>query len=233
MWMKDWETVRQRNYYLWCLKSPERTIIVDAGVSPQQAAQRNLANYVNPAEVLEGIDVDAGAVDQVIMTHLHWDHADGLAVFPAADVHVQKSERDFWLYDEMACRPPFTFFMSDAARATCRAIDEAGRMIAVDGDQSILPGIECLLAPGHSVGLQAVAVDTTKGTAILGSDCGHIFRNYQEGWPSNLVIDMVGWVRSVEKLKSHVSDPALLFPGHDPLMTENYPQVAPGITRLA
>ena len=105
-------------------------------------------------------------------------------------------------------------------------------MILVDGDQQILPGIDCLLASGHSVALQAVAVNTGQGTAVLGSDCAHLFRNYQEEWPSALIIDMVAWVNSLDKLKNRASVPELLFPGHDPLMSTNYHEVAPGITRL-
>lgn len=232
MWMKDWETVCERNYYFWCLKSSEQTILVDAGISPRLAHERNVVNYVNPVQILEGIDVHAEAVEHVILTHLHWDHVDGLNLIPHARMYVQKAERDFWLYDAMAKQPPFNFFLNESTRTACKAIEDAGRMILLEGDQEILPGIECLLAPGHSVALQAVAVNTSKGYAILGSDCAHFFRNYDEDWPSALIIDMIAWVHSLKKLKSRVSSPELLFPGHDPLMSEKYPQVAPGITRL-
>ena len=95
MWMKDWEKISERNYYFWCLKSPENTILVDAGVSPQLANERDLTGYVSPALVLEGIDVKAEEVEHVILTHLHWDHVDGLDLFPNAKVHVQKAECDF------------------------------------------------------------------------------------------------------------------------------------------
>ena len=232
MWMKDWETVCERNYYFWCLKSPDRTILVDAGVSPQLARDRTLPDYVSPARILEGIDVDFNEISHVILTHLHWDHVDGITLFPNAKTYVQRAEHDFWLYDEMALRSPFTFFLNEHTRNTLKVCEGDGRMILIDGDQQILPGIECLLAPGHSVALQAVAVNTHLGTAILGSDCAHLFRNYEEEWPSALIIDMVAWVRSLDKLKNRASLPELLFPGHDPLMTIKYNEVVPGITRL-
>lgn len=232
MWMKDWEKISERNYYLWCLKSPENTILVDAGVSPKLAHERNLSGYVSPAQLLEGIGVIAEEVEHVILTHLHWDHVDGLDLFPNAQVHVQKAERDFWLHDKTADSPPFTFFLNDKTRSVCKSIEASGRMRLVDGDHQILPGIECLLAPGHSIALQAIAVNTVKGLAILGSDCAHLFKNYRENWPSTLIIDMVAWVHSIEKLKSRVSSPELLFPGHDPLMSSNYPEIVQGVTRL-
>lgn len=232
MWMKDWEEVCERNYYFWCLKSSDHTILVDAGVSPELAGERTLAGYVDPGRILAGIEVYPEDVKHVILTHLHWDHVDGITQFPQAKIYAQRAERDFWLYGDLALRTPFTFFLSEQIRNKLTRADDEGRLTVIDGDQEILPGIKCLLAPGHSIALQAVAVNTHKGVAILGSDCAHLFRNYEEEWPSPLIIDMVAWVHSLEKLKRSAALPELLFPGHDPLMTSNYEEVAPGITRL-
>jgi hypothetical protein len=77
-----------------------------------------------------------------------------------------------------------------------------------------------------------VAVNTAKGTAIVGSDCAHIFRNYEEEIPSTFITDMVAWMKTYDKLKSKVSSINLLFPGHDLKMATHYPKVAEGITRL-
>jgi len=77
-----------------------------------------------------------------------------------------------------------------------------------------------------------VAVNTAKGTAILGSDCAHIFRNYREDWPSSIIVDLVGWMKTYDKLRAKASSIDLLFPGHDPIMSQDYPKVAEGVTRL-
>jgi glyoxylase-like metal-dependent hydrolase (beta-lactamase superfamily II) len=120
----------------------------------------------------------------------------------------------------------------EAFKAYLSSFQGTDRLVLVEGDREVLPGITCLLAPGHSVALQAVAVNTEKGTAILGSDCAHTFRNYREDWPSSVIIDLVGWMKSFDKLRARVSSPDLLFPGHDILMSEQYPEVAKDITRL-
>lgn len=232
MWMKDWNEVVERNYYLWCLKGPETTIIVDTGVSPQMARERKLAGYVTPSEVLKRIDVEADKVQHVIMTHIHWDHAGGLSLFPNARVYIQEDEYQFWMKDPIAKRPPFGLYWDEMLKTDIETIDKEGRLTLINGDHKILPGIECLLAPGHSIALQAVAVNTAKGTAILGSDCAHVFKNYQQDWPSALIVDMVAWMRSYDKLKSKVSSLELLFPGHDPLMSQNYPEIEKGVTQL-
>ena len=232
MWMKDWDEVVERNYYLWCLKGPETTVIVDTGVSPKMARERNLAGYVAPTEMLKRIDVEADAVQHVIVTHIHWDHAGGLSLFPNARVYIQEDEYQFWMKDPIAKRPPLALYFDEMLKPDIETIDKEGRLTLINGDHTILPGIECLLAPGHSIALQAVAVNTAKGTAILGSDCAHVFKNYQQDWPSALIVDMVAWIRSYDKLKSKVSSLELLFPGHDPLMSQNYPEIEKGVTQL-
>lgn len=232
MWLKDWDKVVERSYYFWCLKGRQETVVVDSGVAPALAAEKGIPAYVNPVELLAQIDVRADEVKHLVLTHIHWDHAGGLNLFPQARVHVQKDELNFWLNDPLSGRPPFSFFSHDSVSADLRALDKAGRLILTQGDREILPGIECLLAPGHSRALQAVAVDTDEGTAILGSDAAHIFRNYQEDWPSALCVDLAAWMQTYDKLRAKVASPELLFPGHDPAMTDNYTRVAPGVTRL-
>ncbi len=75
MWMQDWDAVIERNYYLWCIKGPHTSIVVDTGISPAMARQRNLPGYVSPTELLPRIGIDADRVEHVIVTHIHWDHA--------------------------------------------------------------------------------------------------------------------------------------------------------------
>ncbi|MBT8361465.1 MAG: N-acyl homoserine lactonase family protein [Desulfobacterales bacterium] len=232
MWMKDWDQTVERNYYFWVIRNSSTTIIVDAGVSPEIAKQRGLNNYISPQEALKTIDIDAKSVKHVILTHIHWDHAGGIGLFPNATVYVQNQEYKFWMKDSIARSSAFSFFWDDVLPAELESIETSGRLKLIDGDRHINSGVECLLAPGHSVALQAVAVNTPQGTAVIGSDCGHFFANYKQEWPSSLIVDLPGWISSFQKLRAKVSSAELLFPGHDPLMSKNYPEIAEGITKL-
>jgi len=170
----------------------------------------------------------------VIVTHLHWDHAAGVSLFPNATFYIQEEEFRFWTEDPISRRPPFSnpFVSDDSYKVYLSNLKWSDRLVLLRGDQEILPGVECILAPGHTPALQAVAVSTEKGTAILGSDCAHTFENYEEDWPSCLIFDLRAWMETYDKLRSKASSPDLLFPGHDPLMTTNYPTVAKDVTRL-
>jgi glyoxylase-like metal-dependent hydrolase (beta-lactamase superfamily II) len=154
-------------------------------------------------------------------------------LFPNATFYIQEEEFRFWLKDPIAKRPPFQFVSDDSSQAYLSSLEDTERLVLLKGDQEIFPGIECVLAPGHTVALQAVAVNTAKGTAILGSDCAHTFRNYREDWPSALIFDLAAWMRSYDRLRAKASSLEMLFPGHDALLAENYPEVARGITKLA
>jgi glyoxylase-like metal-dependent hydrolase (beta-lactamase superfamily II) len=232
MWYRDWDKVENINYYIWCIKGAGETVIVDTGVTPQMAKDRELNQYVNPVEVLARININVDEVRHVVVTHMHWDHAGGVSLFPRATFYVQENEYRFWLQSPLAGRPPFKQVIDAAANTYLAALENTDRLVLLKGDQQMLPGIECLLSPGHTVALQTVAVNTDRGTAIIGSDCAHVFRNYTEDWPSCLIVDLVGWMITYDKLREKVSSPDLLFPGHDRRLLENYPKVAKDVSRL-
>ena len=232
MWFKEWERIEERNYYFWCIKGENDTVIVDTGISPELAKQKGLKGYVSPEKVLSRININAEEVQHVVITHIHWDHASGASLFPNAQFYIQEQEYLFWMKDPIASRPPFLHVASVESKSYLASLEGSAQLILLNGDQQILPGIECLLAPGHTVALQAVAVNTGKGTAILGSDCAHIFRNYREDWPSAIIMDMVAWMKTTDKLKARVTSLDLLFPGHDVAMARQYPEVAKDVTRL-
>jgi hypothetical protein len=53
-----------------------------------------------------------------------------------------------------------------------------------------------------------------------------------EDRPSSLIMDLTSWMRTFERVRAAASSRDLLFPGHDRLLLENYPEVAKDITRL-
>ena len=232
LWNTEWEKKIERNYYIWVVRGNGETLIVDCGVAPPLAKERQISGYINPIEVLARLGVDASKVKRVVITHANWDHLNGIELFSNATFYIQEKEFNFWIKDPISKKPPFLKLSDPAGNASLAKLEGTERLVLIKGDQVIFPGIELLFAPGHTPGLQVVAVNTAKGTTIVGSDCAHIFRNYEEEIPSCFIIDMVAWMKTYDKLKSKVSSPDLLFPGHDIKMFTQYPKVAEDITRL-
>lgn len=229
----DWDKRIERNCYIWVVQGEEKTVVIDCGVRPARAEQRNLRGYVSPAEVLRRIGIDVACVEHLVITHIHRDHVGGIELFPRAKVYVQRKEFDFWTMDPIAMRPSFARESDPVAVQALGALRGSERLILVDGDREILPGIKLLLTPGHTPALQSVAVATAKGLAVLTSDCAHIHRTFEMDMPSSMICDLPEWMRSLTKLRKIVDGNLdMLFPGHDVAMRLNYPEVAEDVTKL-
>ncbi len=237
LWMEGWDQDIERNYYFWavCSKTGDTTL-VDTGAGPTEAARRQLRNYVNPLDVLARLGVNPEQVSKVIITHIHFDHVGGMEVFPRAfpkaRFYVQKKEFDFWMKNPLSKKKPFQTMTDFVANQALAELQGSKQLVLVDGDCSIAPGMELLLVPGHTVGLQAVMVQTNRGRLILASDCAHIHRSFRDDIPSCLITDMLAWLESYEKLRAQTSLD-LIFPGHDVMMLRDFPKVAEDVTRLA
>jgi glyoxylase-like metal-dependent hydrolase (beta-lactamase superfamily II) len=231
-WFQDMDKFDQINYYIFAIRGGDETVVVDCGVDPDLAKERNLAPYVSPVEVLKRIDIDAQKVKHVVVTHIHFDHISGIKLFPRAKIYVQEKEFNFWMKNPIAQRAPFRQVTDPGANRYLAKLEGKKRLQLIRGDKKILPGIALLLAPGHTVGLQAVAVNTAKGMAIIGSDLAHTFSSYRTDIPSAIITDMIVWMKSFDKIRAKASSPDLLFPGHDLALLENYPKVAEDVVRL-
>ena len=77
LWLGDFERTDDVYYYIWLIRSKDEAIVVDAGVAPALAAERELTGYTSPADVLARTGIEASKIKHVILTHLHWDHMDG------------------------------------------------------------------------------------------------------------------------------------------------------------
>ncbi|MEZ5799857.1 MAG: MBL fold metallo-hydrolase [Nitratireductor sp.] len=80
------------DYFIWLIRNDERTILVDTGYDAKEAAQRDRPILVEPSAALADIGVAPDSIDSIIVTHLHYDHAGGLAQFPQARLHLQEAE---------------------------------------------------------------------------------------------------------------------------------------------
>jgi glyoxylase-like metal-dependent hydrolase (beta-lactamase superfamily II) len=95
----DRDKTIERNYCIWVVRNADRKGIVDCGVRPAVATQREIHGNVGSAGVLRRIGIDAAQVEHLIITHIHQDHAGAVELFPRAHVYLQRKECDFWVSD--------------------------------------------------------------------------------------------------------------------------------------
>jgi glyoxylase-like metal-dependent hydrolase (beta-lactamase superfamily II) len=233
LWQRDWDKTRAGNFYLWCIRNEDQIIVVDTGTSPELAEQKKLPNYVSPVRLLADLGIKAREIQHVVLSHLHWDHAGGIGLFPNATYYLHHKEYAFWARDKITLTPSFQWLCDQASIRYLKKAEEQRKLVLIKKERQILPGVRTILAPGHSPGLMAVAVNTLKGTAVIGSDAAYIMDNYQDKWPGDVIFNLADTIKSLEKLQKKASAPGLLYPGHDTNLADDYPKVAENITRLA
>lgn len=211
------------DYYVWAIRGAGRVVVVDTGFGPEAAARRGRQLLHEPAALLARAGIAAETVADVVLTHLHYDHAGGLGAFPAATFHLQDDEMAYATGRSMchAClRAPFD--LPDVLAAV--RLVYGGRMRFHRGTATLAPGITLHRVGGHSGGLQVVRVETARGPLVLASDAFHFAENCERGAPFPIVWhvgEMLEGFRICEELAEGRED--LLIPGHDPMVRRRWP----------
>ena len=213
------------DFNLWIVRNAHRTLLVDTGFGPRTAAERHRPLDMDPIEALTTIGVDPKTIDDVILTHLHYDHAGNLDRFGRARFHVQDSEAAFATGRCMChahIRMPYD--VEDVVTFVRHTFGERVRFH--DGESHPFPGISLHHLPGHSRGLQAVRVATCRGPVLLASDASHAYANFLAHSPFALTIDAAETLASYEAMMRLGGSVEHIIPGHDPLVRDFYPQIS-------
>jgi len=211
------------DFFVWLLKSQDRTVLVDTGFNEATALQRKRELLRNPVDALTGLGVDPAQVSDVIITHLHYDHAGNLDRLPNAKFHIQDAEVEYATGRCMCFEPMrHAYNVEDVVTLVRRVYED--RVVFHDGDAVIAPGIELIRIGGHTKGLQSVRVNTQRGWVVLASDASHYYENMQNHRPFPIVFNVLEMLSGYARLESAAQSPQHIIPGHDPLVMQRYPQ---------
>ena len=75
------------DFFIWVIRNANRTILLDTGFDRAEAQKRGRMLDLEPLEALNRIGIAADKIETVILSHLHYDHAGTLNLFPAARFH--------------------------------------------------------------------------------------------------------------------------------------------------
>lgn len=210
------------DYFVWLIRGQGRDIVVDTGFNAAVAAKRGRQITLPVEQGLRRMGVDPGAVKDVVITHLHYDHVGNFELFPQAMFHLQDLEMQYATGRYMTVEGMRHAFEVDDVVGMVRRV-YAGRVQFHDGDGELAPGVTLHHVGGHTMGMQIVRVATRRGSVVLASDASHFYANMELQRPYPIVYNLGDMVDGWRKAHDLADSPAHVIPGHDPLVLERYP----------
>src|SRR3979411_934593 len=225
-------TAPDLDYFVWLIRGHGREILVDTGFNAEEAKLRNRKLTLNPVDALARFGVNADDIKDVVVTHLHYDHAGNLDRFPNARFHLQDREMSYATGRCMcfgALRHPFSI-----EHVTLMVRHVYGERVTFhSGEGEVAPDVTLHRVGGHSDGLQVVRVETARGPVVLASGASHYYGNMQRKNPFPILYNlgdmMAGWGTG-KPLAGH-ADAAI--PEPDPFVSEIYPRASDKVDAFA
>ncbi|MBM3406392.1 MAG: N-acyl homoserine lactonase family protein [Betaproteobacteria bacterium] len=220
------------DYFVWAIRGNGRTWVVDTGFSAEVARQRGREFIRCPGQGLSLLGIDPESVGDVIISHMHYDHAGNAQLFKRARYHLQDREMQFATGRCMCFKPMrFPFDVNDVKAMVDRVFED--RVCFHDGDEEIAPGLTLHRVGGHTMGLQVVRVHTRRGWVVLASDASHFYANIETDRPFPLIYNQADMHEAYRRVYSLASSPAHVIPGHDPLVMKRYPAPSEALRGVA
>ncbi|MEX0696991.1 MAG: N-acyl homoserine lactonase family protein [Dongiaceae bacterium] len=212
------------DFYVWAIRGAGRTIVLDTGFDEASGRRRDRELIRSPIAALAGIGVDAAKVEDVVLSHLHWDHAGHWAEFPKARFHVQEAEMSYCtgrcMCHELLRR---TYDVEQVTTAVRHVF--ADRIAFHNGSREIAPGVSVHLVGGHSSGMQIVRVPTARGWVVLASDATHFWHNIRKRSPFVVLHNLEKVLDGYDLCEALADGPDHIIPGHDPEVLRRFPNV--------
>ena len=208
---------------------PKGRVLFDSGMHPDVAtdpagrlglaATLFEADY-RPDEDVRGrlatLDVDAGRVDYLVNSHLHFDHAGGNASVPNARLVVQRREWEAGQDPDLRAKNYFD----------PRDYDLGHDLLLVDGTHDLFGdgSVVCVPTQGHTPGHQSLRVRLAGGDVVLAGDACYLRQTLEELRLPSVVYDEAQMLASLHRLRALKADDARIFYGHDPEFWASVPQ---------
>ena len=207
-----------------------RTMLIDAGsgdkMSPKQADIYRFERDFNLQHSLPAAGVSPEAIDVVLATHLHFDHAGGFTErapdgsvrprFPRAQYIVRRGEFEDAMNPNE--RTKGSYFLENY-----KPLADHHVLQLVDDDVSIVPGVRVRRTGGHTMHHQMVLIESAGKTAVFAADLMPTAAHLPEVWVMGydlFPLDTLNFKRAF--LREAIEREYLILFEHDPDIAAGY-----------
>ena len=228
--LSDADGERQMVYLVWMLRYANRLVLVDTGFPARVAVEHGIDNHVPTADLLTQAGVSIADVDDVIVSHFHYDHFSAPGDFPRATFHIQRDEIEYWT--GRGRDHPVSILSDAASLAELPALIDAGRIHVIDGGVcDIGNGLKLLRVGGHTPGSQITVLDHGDSPVVFACDASHTYDNLARRTPAGSIHNYDEYQRGFATIEA-LAVGGVWFPGHDSTILDRLDQIGPATFRL-
>jgi len=219
---------------VWLLKGPNgANILVDSGFYREKfVKQWKVKDFIKPSDALAKVGLKPEDITDLIITHMHWDHAGGMDLFPKARVWIQQDEYSYYTGEAWQPNGNHGGVDQDDVMALVK-LNTEGRVRLVKGDdQEVTAGIKIYTGGRHTYASQYVGVNTKAGTVVVASDNCYLYENIDKHAPIAQTWDAASNLKAQDRMKQLASNSRLIVPGHDPSVFTRFAAPGNGVAKI-
>lgn len=207
------------------LVSDNKKILIDTGIGYKSDEKFAGIFAVDYSEFdlngsLQSLDVKHKEITDVILTHLHFDHAGGgtrfeengkvIPTFPNAKYYVQKNQLEW-------AKKPLVKDRASFLKENFMPLEESGQLVVLEEGGELFPGIELILVDGHTKSQQLVFICGQERNLLFAGDLIPTANHLPIPWVMAYDNEPIKTIQEkTEMLERIVTENWLLYFEHDP-----------------
>lgn len=219
---------------MWVLKGLDgRVALVDSGFHRDRYfTQFAVKDFVLPSDALAPLGIKPNDVTDIFLSHMHWDHAGGIDLFPSAHVWLQKDEYDYYTGEAWQSKTTHGGIDADDVLELVKRNTDGKVSFLRGTDDASISGVTFNIGGRHTWASQFMTAETRAGVVVIASDNMYLYENLEQHKAIAQTLDAVSNLRAQERMRGLAASPRFVIPGHDPAVFDRFPHITDRIVRI-